>query len=114
MAFFSEQTLCKITSEKGTLSFAVAFDENYAAHACAMLTSLAEHAKSDAVYEVIILDGGVSSQTKNVFDSHFLSYPKLNLRWVDMSQAFSGMHEASHYSKGAYFRMALPEILPDL
>lgn len=113
MSFFSDQRLAKINSGKRVLSFAVAFDENYAPHACAMLTSLAENAKSVAVYEIIIMDDNVKQKTREIFRQHFAHFPHVQLRWVDMGTAFSGMHESAHYSKGAYFRMALPEILPE-
>jgi len=89
-------------------------DDNYAQHCCAMLCSLFENNKGYE-FHIHILTHSLSKNNTDVLNNICLRYnSKLTISDVDESKLEGVQFRKSRpLTKAAYYRILLPEILPD-
>ncbi len=93
----------------------MASDNNYALYLGVALSSIKKNNFSDKSYDILILDGGISSQYKDAISS--LSDEKFSIRFFDVKTYFSeamlrnlGKNIYSYFSSAIYYRLFIPEV----
>ena len=100
------------SSEKINLCFA--FDDNYIRHAAAALASILLNSAQGNEFNIYVLDGDISGENKEKFKK-LQNIRKFNLEYLKIDkEQFKGLPLNRPYiSIAAYYRLLLPEILPD-
>ena len=96
-----------------TVTVVISIDDNYVPLAAAMLASLADNADRTNVYEIVILDCGISDYKRSVLDWFLARHPHLAVRYVAIGNALEGFHVSRHVSLSTYGRLLIPELLPE-
>lgn len=105
------------TAETGNIiNICYASDKNYAKYlALSMATVLTSKAPDDNI-NFYILDGGLTEKDRaNILDLKKIAVCEINFITVSQ-ETFSNctLGEAKHISTAAYYRLLLPEVLPDI
>ena len=93
-----------------TVTVVISIDDNYVPLAAAMLASLADNADRTNVYEIVILDCGISDYKRSVLDWFLARHPHLAVRYVAIGNALEGLYVSRHATKSVYARLLIPEI----
>ena len=96
---------------------ALSIDAKYLYPCLVFLTSLLENRKSTTKYIIIILTSkSIDSTSKSKFNSIIEKYGKdiVDIKFFDMKDDFKGAITGSHISLAAYYRIALPSLLPNV
>ncbi len=113
MAIFTELRIPRISYANPCCTFVISCDDGYLPHAGTMLHSFAKAANGEFVYEVILLDGGLSDVSFETLSKLTQVNPKVKLRRLKMQGAFQPGTWDTAYPEGAYYRLAIPELLAD-
>lgn len=101
--------------DANNVAIAVAANDYFIPYCATFLKSMAEHSNSDKNYDILLLSQDVSDiNVKNV--KKMLSARKnISLRVLDPSVLIDQytFHIEGHFSKETYYRLVLPELLPN-
>ena len=104
-------------SDKNIIHIAINIDNKYGYPSIVFLTSLLENKKPETFYDVHVLTSpNINQKYTTKLSTLVDKYGKDNLRisFIDMKNAFKGAITGSHISTAAYYRIALPSLLPDV
>ena len=91
----------------------LACNENYAPYASVTIRSVLENAGPGRFYRVYILHAGLTDDTIRLLES--VKAPQLTVRCLNVEPLVESkgaeLHICAHFSKEAYFRLLIPEVL---
>jgi lipopolysaccharide biosynthesis glycosyltransferase len=98
------------------VNVAFCFDRNFLEPAAVAITSLVCNAKGKCCYEIYcVVDKNMDLQDKNSINSIVKRFsPGSNLHFLTEEGSFDLSKTSDRFSKAVYFRMLLPELLPDI
>ncbi|CAK7193269.1 hypothetical protein COMNV_01483 [Commensalibacter sp. Nvir] len=91
-----------------------AFNENYAIAGAALLKSIIENSDVSCFYDVYIIEGDLSEETKFKFNLIVKKYKNFRLTIIDAEGYFQekDLNLHAHFSKETYYRILIPSMLP--
>ncbi len=97
----------------GKINVAFAADSNYAQHAAVAMASVMKHVKSGSQVRFFLLSDGIEKALLRRIKETVARF-RAELVVIDLSEAsgFETAYTSGHISRAAYFRLALPDILP--
>lgn len=101
--------------EKIVVAFAT--DRKYRYYTGVTLYSLIQHASSDTEYEIILLCENLTEEDQEIFTRLISGKEKFSLHFIDMHSKIREIgadkfYTTGHYAISVYYRLFLPEILP--
>lgn len=95
------------------INIALAADDNYAQHAAVVIASVMENSKTKHKIRFFLLSDGIDSKKLLLLKQTAEKY-SAELEIIDLTDkaVFNNLYTSGHISRAAYFRLALPEILP--
>ena len=101
--------------DANNVAIAVAANDYFIPYCATFLKSMAEHSNSDKNYDILLLSQDVSDiNVKNV-KKMLSAWKNISLRVLDPSVLIDQYtcHIEGHFSKETYYRLVLPELLPN-
>ena len=101
--------------DANNVAIAVAANDYFIPYCATFLKSMAEHSDSDKNYDILLLSQDVSDiNVKNV-KKMLSAWKNISLRVLDPSVLIDQytFHIEGHFSKETYYRLVLPELLPN-
>lgn len=90
------------------------FDDNLELPAGVCITSLLEHAHSDTFYDIFILHAdGCQYPYNGKLDKLVSKYPNCHITYRSVGNEFDAGFEIRSITKAAYYRLLIPEIIPE-
>lgn len=96
-----------------TIQLAVATDARFSPYCHVLVTSVIRNRRKDYGINIILLEGGLSENDKNLFRHYADKYPKVNVQILSMAHAFSNVYFRPPFTKETFYRLVLPELLPN-
>lgn len=95
------------------INIALAADNNYAQHVAVVIASVMKNVKPGSCVRFFLLSDGIEQELLARIDATAASL-QAELSVIDLSTAdgFETLYTSGHISRAAYFRLALPDILP--
>ena len=97
------------------IPIAFAFNDQYAHPAAAAITSLLQNKNEDTFYEIYIIHAGsLSEETKQVFEDYYPThFSNFCFKWICIEIERLRDFPLCMMSLEAYFRLLLPELVPE-
>jgi lipopolysaccharide biosynthesis glycosyltransferase len=95
------------------ISLVCAADNRYSMQLAVVLCSVLSNLPSSKKLNAYIIDGGISPENKHKI-SQTLSVNNCQISWLSPEKSFSHLRADGHFSIAAYYRLLIPELLPDL
>lgn len=107
--YLSEQ----VNTQSNNINIVFSVDDNYAPHCLAAITSILLNSARGSSFNFYILDGGLSSATKEKFEA-MKQLRDFNITYVHIdNKYFEDLPlNRSYISIATYYRLLLPEVLP--
>lgn len=99
-------------NEVNKIPIAFAFDDNLILPACVCFSSLLTHARSTTFYEIFILHPSNTLKDKSLFQRIRETYDRCNITYIEIADAFSDGYEIRGITKATYYRLLIPELIP--
>lgn len=99
-------------SGKKKCSVALSTNDDFCAHAGALIHSLMASTLGSYHLDLIILHGGISERNKSNFKSLISGKNNVSIEFVDIGSHFSSAHTHMHFSKETYYRLMIDKLLP--
>lgn len=100
---------------KNVIPIAMAADNNYVYPTLVAMTSVMAHAKSNVDYEFyLMVPSNFSTENKNIIKSLKNNYENFSVNIINMGEAFKNANTDSRITTPAYYRLNLPNLLPDV
>lgn len=96
-----------------TMQLAVATDANFAPYCHVLVASVIRNRKRNYGINIILLEGGLSAQDVDHFRRYAKRYPLVNVQVLSMAHAFSNVYLRPPFSKETFYRLILPDLLPN-
>lgn len=96
-----------------TIPIAFAFDNNLVMPACVCLSSLMMSAKPDTFYDIFILHSEKEDLRKEKLNQLPKHYPNCRIQYRTVGDAFSDGFEIRGITKATYYRLLIPQIIPE-
>ncbi len=96
-----------------TVPIAFAFDRNLALQACVALSSLLTNAHEDTFYDIFILHSALIEQDCEMLDRLPKLYGNCRITYREVGAAFSGAFEIRGVTVSTYYRLLIPELIPE-
>ncbi len=104
-----------ISNNQRVINIACSADDKFAQHLCVTLFSLLQNSSKDFMFNVYILDCGISESRKSKIIkslTQFEDHSKISFIRIDLNQ-FLHLKETKNISRAAYARLNLPFLLPN-
>lgn len=100
---------------KNNIGIVISSSEFYAPFASATIQSIIDCSNSENNYDLIILTKNMSIKCKNLFLRQIQGKANFSIRFFDVGSFFADykLYESPTISIETYFRLVIPEILPD-
>lgn len=100
---------------KNNVAVALAANDCFAPYTSTMILSMMEHASKDQNYDILILSSDMSADNQKKLLSLIADHDNFAIRFLDPSELIGEYHffTKDHFSKETYYRLVLPELLPD-
>ena len=86
-------------------------DDNYAPYLSVALQSLLDHTNAEKLYDIIVLQDGLSEQHRTLLSSQCTSYPNVSLRYHDVPEELKGYDfQLNMLPIATYYRICAPGI----
>lgn len=101
--------------EKDNIAIAVAANDYFIPYCATFLKSVAENANQKRNYDILLLSQDVSAINVKRMTKMFDEYTNISLRVIDPGALIDGydFFTRGHFSKETYYRLVLPELLPN-
>lgn len=97
------------------INLACASDDNFAQHLTVMLCSCLFNFSKEYFLHVFVLDGGISLKKKDIIKNVFLNYKNAKITFLPInSHKYIKFKKNPFLSEVSYYRIDLPNILPNL
>ena len=96
-----------------TVPIAFAFDRNLVLPACVSLSSLLTNAHEDTFYDIFILHSALIGQDCAMLDRLPKLYGNCRITYREVGTAFSDAFEIRGITEPAYYRLLIPELIPE-
>lgn len=116
IAFFSIQSIFNMPVPDNPLVLVLGGDDNYAVPMAVTLYSSLRHCTANLPVAVYILDGGISSDSKQRLEHIALrAAPRVEIHWIPVTPESvpHGMHSTPWLNDTAFLRLLIPDVLPD-
>jgi lipopolysaccharide biosynthesis glycosyltransferase len=100
-------------SDLPIISIAASTDEMYVQHMAALVASTFATASKEHFIDFMILDGGVNSRDRVRLSELTKLHPHCRLTFIDMSRQHLDLPTNSYFTRGTFYRLSLPELLPN-
>ena len=106
----------KIIEINNTVHVALNIDNNYIYPTIVFLTSLFENRKATTLYDITILTNNMNKSYFKKINSLKEKYGDkfVKIHFINMKNDFDGVVTNTHISATAYYRIALPTVLPNV
>ena len=95
-----------------TVPIVFAFDNNLVFPACVCLSSLMMSAKETTFYDIFILYPASDGLERKEIDRVQEFYPNCRIQYIAVDDTFSGAFEIRGITTPAYYRLLIPELIP--
>ncbi len=92
---------------------AFAFDNNLVLPACVCISSLMENANQETFYDIFILYSAKEKLEHEQLDLLPSYYSNCKIQYRDVDNAFERAFEIRGITKAAYYRLLIPELIPE-
>lgn len=101
--------------DANNVAIAVAANDYFIPYCATFLKSMAEHSNSDKNYDILLLSQDVSDTNVKNVKKMLSAWKNISLRVLDPSVLIDQytFHIEGHFSKETYYRLVLPELLPN-
>lgn len=101
--------------DANNVAIAVAANDYFIPYCATFLKSMAEHSDSDKNYDILLLSQDVSDINVKDVKKMLSAWKNISLRVLDPSVLIDQytFHIEGHFSKETYYRLVLPELLPN-
>ena len=89
------------------------FDNNLVMPACVCISSLMMNAKEDTFYDIFILHSASENLNKSDLDRIPEFYKNCRIQYREVGNEFDGAFEIRGITTPAYYRLLIPEIIPE-
>ncbi len=97
-----------------TIHIAFASDENYVPHLAAVIASILTNAEKEDDFHIYVLDGGIQPESQQkIKQLEIIHSSAIDFLRPDLN-VLKDCPEIAHFSKNAYSRLLLPDMLPNL
>lgn len=96
-----------------TVPIVFAFDNNLILPACVCISSLMMHAREDTFYDIFILHAQKEQLERAELDRIPGFYPNCRIRYRSVGDTFDGAFEIRGITTPAYYRLLIPELIPE-
>ncbi|UXN05124.1 DUF4422 domain-containing protein [Bartonella sp. HY406] len=104
----------KPVTDMNVTSVVAASDQAYLPHIAALIHSVFDNSDKDAFIDFIVLDGGIRNEDRRALEHIPQIYNKHGrITFIDMSNQFLGVETHSYFAKPTFYRLLLPDILPN-
>lgn len=90
-----------------------AFDNNIIMPACVCISSLMMNAKDDTFYDIYILHSKDVDLNKDDLNKIPRYYKNCKIKYLQVGNDFDDAFEIRHVTKATYYRLLIPELLPE-
>ena len=100
---------------ENNVAIAVAANDYFIPYCATFLKSVAEHGNSKKNYDILLLSQDVSDANVKKMEKLLSAWENVSLRVIDPSVLIDQytFHIRGHFSKETYYRLVLPELLPN-
>lgn len=100
---------------ENNIAIAVAANNYFIPYCATFLRSVAEHSDGQNNYDIILLSQDISEENVKIIKNLLLSWKNISLRVIDPSVLIDQytFYIHGHFSKETYYRLVLPELLPN-
>lgn len=102
----------KQVDDMNTVPIVFAFDNNLVFPACVCLSSLMMSAKETTFYDIFILYPASDEFERKDIDKVQEFYPNCRIQYIAVDDTFSGAFEIRGITTPAYYRLLIPELIP--
>lgn len=102
----------KQVDDMNTVPIVFAFDNNLVFPACVCLSSLMMSAKETTFYDIFILYPASDEFERKDIDRVQEFYPNCRIQYIAVDDTFSGAFEIRGITTPAYYRLLIPELIP--
>jgi lipopolysaccharide biosynthesis glycosyltransferase len=99
------------SSQQQPISIVVASDDSYVPHLGALLVSIFDNLDRKATVDLLIMDGGISSNNQAMLRR--LVPTSSSLHFLPMEDEFTAYFTHMHFSRATFYRLTLDRILTD-
>ena len=96
-----------------TMHIAVATDVNFAMYCHALIASIIHTRKENYGISIILMEGGLSDGDITLFRQYEKDNPNVRIQVLSMAYAFSNTYLRPPFSKETFYRLILPDLLPN-
>ncbi len=97
------------------INIAFSSDNNYAPFLCVSIFSLLKNSDIKNNYHIYILDGGISEENKSKIIKSTEQFKNKKINFIKVNQAiFKNIKQFLQLNQSAYYRLLLPQILPQI
>ena len=100
---------------KEQVAAALAANDYFIPYTAVTIASLLSHADPGRKYDILLLSDDISDANRKRLQALFRDYPNARLSILDPSELLEdySFYVKDHFSKETYYRLVLPELLPD-
>lgn len=102
----------KQVDDMNTVPIVFAFDNNLVFPTCVCLSSLMMSAKETTFYDIFILYPASDGLERKEIDRVQEFYPNCRIQYIAVDDTFSGAFEIRGITTPAYYRLLIPELIP--
>lgn len=97
------------------INIAFSSDNNYVPFLCVSIYSLLENSNKNNTYNIYVLDGGISTENKEKLLNSLSIFKNFNIEFTKINkEIFKNIKEFLQLNQSAYYRLLLPDILPNV
>lgn len=100
-------------TELPVVSVAASTDQMYVQHMAALIASTYKTASQSHFIDFMILDGGIKDGDRLRLLELTELHPHCRLTFIDMSRQHLDLPTNSYFTRGTFYRLSLPELLPN-
>ena len=101
--------------EINNIAVAAACNDKFVPYMAVLLQSICEHANQENNYDILVLTQDISEKNKKILSLIIEDKNNFKIRYLDPTPYIQGcsFYIRGHFSIETYFRLVLPELLPD-
>lgn len=115
---FNNVQPCKVVApiyKENCVPVVIASNDYYAPYVSTLLLSMLDNSSEDNNYDIILLSNDLTEKNKDTLSQLVEEKNNVSLRIVDPEYLLDGykLYTTGHFSKETYYRLILPELMPE-